>query len=129
MKKLAFIIVCLLIPTAFFGNTYTQFSHYSVKEGLSEINVLCMLQDKKGQMWFGTFDGLNKFNGYTFKTYKSNPGQVFGLENYRVVSITRRIVTFQTWPKGGKLHLLRMNCGLKAFAEAVRKEIPCPAET
>jgi len=87
MKKLAFIIVCLLIPTAFFGNTYTQFSHYSVKEGLSEINVLCMLQDKKGQMWFGTFDGLNKFNGYTFKTYKSNPGQVFGLENYRVDQI------------------------------------------
>ena len=35
-------------------------------------------------MWFGTFDGLNMFNGYTFKTYKSNPGQIFGLENYRV---------------------------------------------
>ena len=32
-----------------------------------------------------------------------------GHENYRVVSITRKIVTFQTWPKGGKLNLLRMN--------------------
>jgi len=52
-----------------------------------------------------------------------------GHENYRVVSITRKIVTFQTWLKGGKLNLLRMNCGLKAFAEAVRKEIPCPADT
>jgi len=84
MKKLAFIIACLLIPSAFFGNTYTQFSHYSVNEGLSEINVQCMLQDKKGQMWFGTFDGLNMFNGYNFKTYKTNPGQLFGLENYRI---------------------------------------------
>jgi signal transduction histidine kinase/ligand-binding sensor domain-containing protein/DNA-binding response OmpR family regulator len=84
MKKTTFIIVCLLIPISFFAKTYTQFSHYSVKEGLSEINVLCMLQDKKGQMWFGTFDGLNKFNGYSFKTYKNNPNQLFGLENYRI---------------------------------------------
>ena len=84
MKKIIFIIVYLLIPFTFFAGTYTKFSHYSVKEGLSEINVLCMLQDKKGQMWFGTFDGLNKFNGYSFKTYKSNPGQLFGLENYRI---------------------------------------------
>jgi signal transduction histidine kinase/DNA-binding response OmpR family regulator/ligand-binding sensor domain-containing protein len=87
MKKTILFIVCIIISTSIFGRTYTQFSHYSVKEGLSEINVLCMLQDKKGQMWFGTFDGLNKFNGYTFKTYKSNPGQLFGLENYRVDQI------------------------------------------
>jgi signal transduction histidine kinase/DNA-binding response OmpR family regulator/ligand-binding sensor domain-containing protein len=87
MKRITFLIVSLLISSSFFARTYTQFSHYSVKEGLSEINVLCMLQDTKGQMWFGTFDGLNKFNGYTFKTYKSNPGQLFGLENYRVDQI------------------------------------------
>lgn len=84
MKKITLAILFLSISLPFVAKTYTQFSHYSVKEGLSEINVLCMMQDKKGQMWFGTFDGLNKFNGYTFKTYKSNPGQLFGLENYRV---------------------------------------------
>lgn len=87
MKKITLAILFLFICFPFVAKTYTQFSHYSVKEGLSEINVLCMLQDKKGQMWFGTFDGLNKFNGYTFKTYKSNPGQLFGLENYRVDQI------------------------------------------
>jgi len=87
MKKLLFFIAFLLLSNTFFARTYTQFSHYSVKEGLSEINVLCMLQDKKGQMWFGTFDGLNMFNGYTFKTYKSNPGKLFGLENYRIDKI------------------------------------------
>src|ERR1035437_656975 len=84
MKKLLFVIVTSLFSSTFFARTYTQFSHYSVNEGLSEINVQCMLQDKKGQMWFGTFDGLNMFNGYSFKTYKTNPGQLFGLENYRV---------------------------------------------
>jgi hypothetical protein len=49
-----------------------------------------------------------------------------GPEHYRVVSITRKIVTYQVWPKGGKFSPLRITCGLKAFAEAVRREIPCP---
>jgi signal transduction histidine kinase/DNA-binding response OmpR family regulator/ligand-binding sensor domain-containing protein len=84
MKKLIITCIVFTVILTVSGRTYTQFSHYSVKEGLSEINVLCMLQDQKGQMWFGTFDGLNKFNGYSFKTYKTNPGQLSGLENYRV---------------------------------------------
>jgi hypothetical protein len=51
-----------------------------------------------------------------------------GYEFYKVIAITRQIVTYQAWPKGGKLNLLRINCGLKPFAEAVRKEIPCPPD-
>jgi hypothetical protein len=50
-----------------------------------------------------------------------------GAEHYKVIAINRKIVTYQAAPKGGKLHPLRINCGLKAFAEAVRKEIACPA--
>ena len=84
MKKSLLLLAYLSFQLSLAAGTYTQFSHYSVKDGLSEINVLCMMQDRKGQMWFGTFDGMNKFNGYEFKTYKANPGQLFGIENYRV---------------------------------------------
>ncbi len=87
MKKLTTLIVFLTIYLSIFAQNQIQFAHYSVREGLSEINVLSMLQDHKGQMWFGTFDGLNKFNGYSFKTYKGNPGQQFGLVNYRIDKI------------------------------------------
>ncbi len=57
------------------------------------------------------------------------PGKCYaaGAENYKVIAITRKIVTYQAWPKGGKFSPLRINCGLKAFAEAVKKEIACPA--
>ena len=34
--------------------------------------VLCITQDKKGFMWFGTNDGLNKYDGYSFEVYRSN---------------------------------------------------------
>lgn len=45
--------------------------------------------------------------------------------NYKVLFINRGIVSFQSWSKGGKLSILRENCGIKAFAEAVKKEIAC----
>jgi ligand-binding sensor domain-containing protein len=35
--------------------------------------VICTLQDKEGFMWFGTKDGLNRFDGYTFKVYRHDP--------------------------------------------------------
>jgi hypothetical protein len=50
-----------------------------------------------------------------------------GFEFYKVIAITRQIVTYQAWPKGGKLSPLRINVGVKAFAAAVKKEIVCPA--
>lgn len=47
-----------------------------------------MFQDSQGKMWFGTSDGLNMFDGYSFKCYKTNPDKSSGLENYRVDKIT-----------------------------------------
>ena len=49
-----------------------KFDHLSVENGLSNNSVMCMLQDREGYMWFGTNDGLNKYNGHTFTTFKPN---------------------------------------------------------
>jgi ligand-binding sensor domain-containing protein len=43
-----------------------------------------ILQDHKGNMWFATWDGINKFNGYSFKTYKARQGNLISLTNNRV---------------------------------------------
>ncbi|WP_010133917.1 two-component regulator propeller domain-containing protein [Ochrovirga pacifica] len=55
-------------------NTFSQerftFSHISVNDGLSQSDVNAIYQSKDGYMWFGTHDGLNKFDGYQFKHYK-----------------------------------------------------------
>lgn len=47
-----------------------KFEHLSIKEGLSQSNVICIFQDSRGFMWFGTRDGLNKYDGYKFTAYK-----------------------------------------------------------
>ncbi|MBN1271089.1 MAG: GHKL domain-containing protein [Candidatus Aminicenantes bacterium] len=43
-----------------------RFHHLTIEDGLSQNSVFCILQDKKGFLWFGTQDGLNKYDGYEF---------------------------------------------------------------
>lgn len=52
------------------------FRHYQVENGLSNNTVYCSLQDQQGFLWFGTKDGLNRFDGYRFKVFSvPNKGQ------------------------------------------------------
>jgi len=47
------------------------FSHLGVKDGLSQVSVLKIFQDSDGYLWFGTRNGLNKYDGYEFKTFRN----------------------------------------------------------
>jgi signal transduction histidine kinase/ligand-binding sensor domain-containing protein/DNA-binding response OmpR family regulator len=72
-----FSFIVLLLMFFFPVCTYAQqknlkFEHLDINEGLSQNNVLCMLQDSRGFMWFGTRNGLNKYDGYEFKVYKND---------------------------------------------------------
>lgn len=49
-----------------------RFEHLGTDQGLSQSNVICILQDHRGFMWFGTRDGLNKYDGYNFTVYKND---------------------------------------------------------
>ena len=54
-------------------NSNVKFERVSIEQGLSQNSVHCILQDSRGFMWFGTWDGLNKYNGYSFTVYKHDP--------------------------------------------------------
>lgn len=45
------------------------FVHYGAEDGLPQHTITDILQDRNGFMWFSTWDGLSKFDGYTFTTY------------------------------------------------------------
>ncbi len=50
-----------------------QFEHLAEEHGLSHLLVYSVLQDRRGFMWFATEDGLNRYDGISFKVYKHNP--------------------------------------------------------
>lgn len=56
------------------------FEHFGINDGLSQNTVSAIHQDSRGFMWFGTRDGLNKYDGYQFTVYKRN------LENKNCIS-------------------------------------------
>src|SRR5690606_3426481 len=50
-------------------------------------NVLCMIQDRKGFIWIGTYDGLDRFDGYNFKEYKFDHQDTSSLSQNLVMSL------------------------------------------
>ncbi len=49
-----------------------KFQHIGSAQGLSQQTVNCIIKDKRGFMWFGTQDGLNKYDGYGMSVYRHN---------------------------------------------------------
>ncbi|MGE5681505.1 MAG: two-component regulator propeller domain-containing protein [Bacillota bacterium] len=72
------VLACFLWILVLSGFSYSQrgfinFEHISIEQGLSQSSVNCILQDSKGFIWIGTADGLNRYDGYSFKVFRSNP--------------------------------------------------------
>ena len=49
-----------------------KFQRLDTRDGLSNSQVNCVYRDTRGIMWFGTAYGLNRYDGYRFKTFFSN---------------------------------------------------------
>jgi ligand-binding sensor domain-containing protein len=66
------ILLAVIVSTGAFADHHKYtFRHLKVEDGLSQSTILTILQDKKGYMWFGTGNGLNKFDGYSFVVYSN----------------------------------------------------------
>lgn len=76
MKAFAIIILNILVPILLFATPGNfRFRRFSVEDGVSSNSVRAILQDKYGFIWFGTDDGLNRYDGTAVKLYKLNvPG-------------------------------------------------------
>lgn len=70
LKRLVFFIFIYISCFVSAQKIDYYFKHLDIQAGLSQNTVMCIHQDAKGFMWFGTKDGLNRFDGYTFKTFK-----------------------------------------------------------
>ncbi len=84
MKRIIYIALFLALGLTVNAQKNCSFTHYSTEDGLSQTTVMSMLQDHKGNLWFATWDGINRFNGYSFMVYKARQGSYISLTNNRV---------------------------------------------
>ncbi|HYG19369.1 MAG TPA: two-component regulator propeller domain-containing protein [Ohtaekwangia sp.] len=91
----SFIIPGMLFMAFFFGTLPSsaqkknlKFDHIGTHDGLSQSNVICVFQDSRGFMWFGTRDGLNKYDGYDMTVYKHNVNDPHAISNNTINDIT-----------------------------------------
>ncbi|OJJ21075.1 hypothetical protein BKI52_10920 [marine bacterium AO1-C] len=64
-----------------------NFSTINSSQGLSQNTVNCVLQDRRGFLWFGTGDGLNRYDGYQFKVYQHELDNKNSLSNNYILSL------------------------------------------
>jgi signal transduction histidine kinase/ligand-binding sensor domain-containing protein/DNA-binding response OmpR family regulator len=70
--------------SADFSPGNVEFNHISFKDGLPNSRVDCMIEDHEGYLWFGTKRGLCRYNGYEFKTYKSQINDTTSLRYHQI---------------------------------------------
>lgn len=69
------------------GSPAIKIQYLGIEKGLSNNAVTSIYQDRRGFIWVGTYDGLNRYDGYDFLVYRSQPGDSTTLINNRIVSI------------------------------------------
>lgn len=81
------LIICLLPHVSFCQGSNLITERIFLREGLSQSIVNCIAQDNAGFMYFGTENGLNRFDGYSFKIMRNNPGDKNSLSNNKISAI------------------------------------------
>src|SRR5690348_4876248 len=67
-------LFCFAIHAQYFFDKLTE------ENGLSDNRVTCFLKDRTGYLWIGTHNGLNRYDGHTFKVFKPGAGNSISSE-------------------------------------------------
>lgn len=89
IKHTLFLFVIFMFTALLgYGQNSIYFDHITLEDGLSQGDINDIHQDKKGFMWFGTHDGLNKFDGYNFEVYKPETKNKHSINSNLIYAVT-----------------------------------------
>src|SRR3569833_692149 len=92
---------------AFGKGQQLHFSHIGSSNGLSNLIVNCLLQDKRGFIWVGTADGLNLYDGYKIRVYRNDPKDSTTIGGSYIQSMAE--------DRDGNIWITTEGCGLNKF--------------
>lgn len=86
IRLLVILLLCCIMPSGTHAQSY-YFRNYQAGNGISSNTITSILQDKKGFMWFGTRNGLNRFDGSSFRIFKQDPQDSTSIGSNSVLSL------------------------------------------
>lgn len=90
MRKLSILFCIGLLHITFYLQAQPPtlfFERVSVQDGLSNNKVNCILQDKRGFIWVGTNDGLNRYDGHNFLVFRNKPGDTASMSGNTITDL------------------------------------------
>jgi diguanylate cyclase (GGDEF)-like protein len=79
LASLALAALAVAFPATAASVRPIRFDHLSIEQGLSQSSVMDILQDRRGYIWLATEDGLDRYDGLSFKVYKHDPADAASL--------------------------------------------------
>ncbi len=86
-KTLLLLLNTVLLVLSGMGQDVTPVEYIGIENGLSNNSVTCIYQDRFGFLWVGTYDGINRYDGYNFKVYRHRLNDSSTLINNRITNI------------------------------------------
>jgi signal transduction histidine kinase/ligand-binding sensor domain-containing protein/DNA-binding response OmpR family regulator len=108
------VVVLILICGRILAQPPAKIEHYSTEDGLSHDVITCMFQDNQGFMWFGTWNGINRFDGHQFRSFTSAPGDRSMVKNNRIDQIFEDKAN-HLWIKSYDGQIYRFDKGTEQF--------------
>lgn len=105
ISKSFFVLMIFLLASSYAQEI--NFGHLTSDDGLSQNFISCIIQDQKGFMWFGTKDGLNRYDGHNFVVYQHDP--------FDTTTITDNFITSLFEDSRGYIWVGTLNGGLNIF--------------
>jgi signal transduction histidine kinase/ligand-binding sensor domain-containing protein/DNA-binding response OmpR family regulator len=78
------VLFSVFLSISALGSNHLRLTYLGLEQGLSNNNVTSVYQDRHGFMWFGTYDGLNRYDGYSFKVFRNIISDSSSLSNDRI---------------------------------------------
>ncbi|WP_217603136.1 two-component regulator propeller domain-containing protein [Chitinophaga sp. GbtcB8] len=87
VHRILYTLFAFLYFHAAYAGPYPAINHLGIEQGLSNNTVRCIFQDHNGFIWFGTYDGLNRYDGYGFKVFRNKLSDTNSLVNNIITAI------------------------------------------
>lgn len=89
IRLLIILFLCRWTAISLSAQGLISVKHYSIEDGLSQNTIQSIIQDEEGYIWLATWNGLEKFDGYSFKNYKSYPTDKVRLQHNRLQGVIK----------------------------------------